>query len=213
MRLSSYDRRNGYRDSPVLARNLSLPNSAVCKKRGSGRMFPWNSIEMTSRGRCVYNPEWHAKEHYQAWLRSFKSDYTKAFCSISVTKLDIWNICEAAVKISREGGQTWQNVNRDVNNNNVSNITTFFKSNSKDRSRSKSNLKYQTVQKVPTSLNNKNNRIIWQCLPTHICTCIYRAQTERPMTTFIGKNDLLKSEIMWTLHTITCHLSYPQMKM
>ena len=147
------------------------------------------------RNKCLFSRKWLSNKDY-SWVREYKEDKYKALCSICNKTFDIGAMGESALKSHMKSEKH------------------------KSNQACTSGIKMTTFLAVKTLTNNiqpDDSANSGLCSDSGSeCTIVppqARAQVapsllQSQMSTYVNKDDVLKAEILWTLHSVTAHNSY-----
>ena len=153
-------------------------------------------------GRCTFNNAWPSKPEYRGWLERFKGDATKALCSACNKVFDVGAMGESALKSHARG---MKHVAASASLTKKSTITGFLEPRSLDSlarydDSPSDSLNCLTVPNPPPLQDN---------MASPVANRTECAVTQSPnMMAHVSKNDVLRSEVLWTLKTVTNHQSY-----
>ena len=135
-------------------------------------------------------------------MKEFKGDKHKAMCCVCNKVIDIERMGESALKSQMKGEKHKRNSGASLTSAQSVLMTTFLH---KERSSSYD----QRSESVPSCAEANNNEFSvpppdGQSTAKHTDGC----QRRGTLANFVGKNDVLSAEILWTLQTISAHYSY-----
>ena len=144
-------------------------------------------------GKCVFNRKWLTDQKYKSSVREFKSDKHSAICCLCNKIIDLGKMGEYALISHMKGKKHIQCTPATT----MTPIAAAFKSAPKtsvDPMHSTCSTSELTVP-LPTDDPQSGN-----ILPTQANTVT--------LDLFVSRNDTLKAEILWDLHTVTQHCSF-----
>lgn len=147
------------------------------------------------RNKCLFSRKWLSHKDY-SWVRECKEDKYKAFCSVCNKSFDIGAMGESALKSHMKSEKH------------------------KSNQASTSGIKMSTFLAAKPPANDirpndntssglgSDNAGELAIVPTPHQAQVAQSSAQSRISTYIGKDDVLKAEILWTLKTVTAHNSY-----
>ena len=156
-------------------------------------------------GKCVFNRKWLSDAKF-SWVKEFKGDKHKAMCCVCNKVIDKESMGESALKSHMKGEKHKRNAGVSSTSTQSVLMTTFFH---KERSSSCD----QRSESEPSCAEANNDEF---CVPPPPLAAEGQSTVKRTdgcqgrgtLANFVGKNDVLSAEILWTLQTISAHYSY-----
>ena len=150
-------------------------------------------------GKCSFNHKWLTMEEYK-WVRQVKGDSKKAICIVCNKTIALTSMGESALRSHMTGSKHQVNVK---SNGTASTMKPFLQRKTSDDQKS---ICTATVnqEKVGTSSPDEDMPMNIPPPPaTDVAT-----SSGKSVSQFFSGNDVLKSEVLWTLKTISSHCSY-----
>lgn len=159
----------------------------------------WRVFAEKMPGKCTFNPKWLTKEEYK-WVRQVKGDLRKALCIVCNKTIALTTMGESALRSHMAGSKHQTSVK---SNATTSTVKPYL---AKEVCEVQSRISAATVnqEKVDTGTLDKDAPMN---IPPPPATNV-APSSGRSVSQFFSRNDVLKSEVLWTLKTISSHCSY-----
>ena len=147
------------------------------------------------KNKCLFSRKWLSNKDY-SWVREYKEDKYKALCSICNKTFDIGAMGESALKshMKSEKHKSNQSCTSGIK------MTTFLA------------VKTPTNNIQPDDSANSglysDSGSECRIAPPQDRAQVAPSLVQSQMSTYVNKDDVLKAEILWTLHSVTAHNSY-----
>jgi len=154
-------------------------------------------------GKCVFNRKWLSDAKF-SWVKQFKGDKHKAMCRVCNKVIDIERMGESALKSHMKGEKHERNTGATSSSTQCVLMATFS-------CKGASSSCDQSSESGPSCAEANNDEYFVPLPPPAAdgqSTVKFTDGGRGTLANFVGKNDVLAAEILWTLQTISTHYSY-----
>ena len=164
-------------------------------------MFAAGFLLQIMPGKCTFNTKWLTREEYK-WVRQVKGDSQKALCFTCNKTINLTRMGESALR-SHMGGRKHQ---ASVKSNVTCTASTMKSYLERKGSEGQKSISAATVNQENVDTGSLDGDTPMNIPPppvTNVATL-----SGKSVAQFFSRNDVLKSEVLWTLKTISSHCSY-----
>ena len=144
-------------------------------------------------GKCVFNRIWLSQPQFK-WVKEFKGDRHKANCSVCNKVIDVGRMGECALKSHMNSAKHKLLSAESTGSASAMQLTAFFEK--------ETHAKTENV--VPPAASNGNE--------TETLSVPVPPMKTNPahgsVMDFVRKNDVLRTKVLWMLHTVLAHYFY-----
>ena len=154
-------------------------------------------------GKCVFNRKWLSDAKF-SWVKQFKSDKHKAMYCVCKKVIDIERMGENALKSHMKGDKHKRNPGATSSSTLCVLMATFS-------CKGASSSCDQSSESGPSCAEANNDECFVPPPPPAAdgqSTVKFTDGRRGTLANFVGKNDMLAAEILWTLQMISAHYSY-----